>query len=109
MDARDFGYKHQYVTLTAKDLEKLARRGKFIEIEESEIIDKSKADMLAKILVCFQVMWLLVDCLARKVAGYPLTILEVHTFVHVFCALVIYGLWIRVSFPLIIVTSRMEA
>ncbi|ERF76547.1 hypothetical protein EPUS_05820 [Endocarpon pusillum Z07020] len=64
VDDRDFGYKHQYVTLTAQDLEELARGGKFIEIEESEITDKSKADILAKILVCFQVMWLLVDCLA---------------------------------------------
>lgn len=33
--------------------------------------------------------------LARKVHGYPLTLLELHTLVHVICAFAMYGLWFR--------------
>lgn len=109
VDTPQFDHRQQYLTLTAEMLEAFAHRGKFIEIEESEITDKSKADFLAKVLVCLQVTWMLVECVARKVAGFPLTILEVHTFVHVFCALVMYSLWIKVSFPLNTATLHIEA
>lgn len=88
---------HGYLTLTCYGIRKCAQRGKFFEINESEIIDKSKADILAKGLVCLQVTWMMVQCIARKVAGYPLTILEVHTFAHVCCALLMYVFWFKVS------------
>lgn len=109
MDVREFGYEHPYLTLTAEMVEAFAKRGQFIKIDELEITDKSKADILTKVLVCLQVTWMLVECVARKIAGYPLTVLEVHTFVHVFCALVMYGLWINVSLLLSITISYMEA
>ena len=100
VDAREIDHKHGYLTLTSEAIKKCAERGKFFEIDESEITDKSKADVLAKGLVSLQVTWMLVQCIARKIAGYPLTVLEVHTFVHVFCALVMFGLWMKVSFLL---------
>jgi hypothetical protein len=31
----------------------------------------------------------------RQIAGYPITLLEVHTLVHVVCAVIMYGLWIQ--------------
>jgi len=33
--------------------------------------------------------------IARKVHGYPLTLLELHTLVHVICAFAMYALWFR--------------
>jgi hypothetical protein len=97
VDVREIDDKHGYLTLTSQTLEECARRGKLFKMNESEITDKSKADVLAKGLVCLQVTWMLIECIARNIAGYPLTTLEVYTFVHVFCALVMYGLWIKVS------------
>uniref|UniRef100_U4LQ61 Uncharacterized protein n=1 Tax=Pyronema omphalodes (strain CBS 100304) TaxID=1076935 RepID=U4LQ61_PYROM len=46
------------------------------------ISDKSKADVLAKGLT-----------ISRKIEGLPLTVLEIHTLVHVVCALFMYVLW----------------
>ena len=89
-----------YLTLTPEGILRLAKRGQLLLISKSEISDKSKADILAKGLVCFQVSWMLMQCIARKSAGYPLAILELHVLVHVGCALMMYGLWFRVSVPL---------
>lgn len=38
---------------------------------------------------------MIVQCIARKVNGYPLSLLGIHTMVHVLCALIIYFLWWR--------------
>jgi hypothetical protein len=84
-------------TLTVDGILSLAREGHFISIDESQISDRSKADIFAKGFVCLQVLWMLIQCIARKSAGYPLTLLELHTFVHVGCALAIYVLWFKVS------------
>ena len=74
-----------------------ARRGVFFDISRWMISDKSKANLLGKGLVCMQVIWFLIQCIARASAGYPLALLEVHTMVHVVCALVMYALWWEVS------------
>ncbi|GAB1318527.1 hypothetical protein MFIFM68171_08737 [Madurella fahalii] len=34
-------------------------------------------------------------CIARKVYGLPLTLLELHTMVHVACAIIMYGFWLE--------------
>jgi hypothetical protein len=44
------------VTITPEGLLLLARRGKFCRVDRSHIQDKSKADILAKGLVCIQVL-----------------------------------------------------
>jgi hypothetical protein len=85
----------QRVTLTTRGILFLAKHGRFLDTSRSNIQDKSKADTLAKGLVCFQVLWIVGQAIERKVAGYPITLLEVHTIVHVVCAVVMYGLWIR--------------
>lgn len=58
-----------------------------------DIGDKSKADNLAKSLVCIQVLWIIGQAIERRAANYPLTILEIHTIVHAICALFMYTLW----------------
>ena len=81
------------LTISAKGLAFLARHGHFVKMSDAAIRDKSKADMLIKSLACIQVSWMLVQTIARKVVGYPITLLEVHTLVHVGCAIAMYGLW----------------
>lgn len=96
--AVDIGHLHNTVeqaTITTDGLLFLADNGHFFEVSSEIIADKSKANLLAKGLVCLQVLWVAGQAIERKVAGYPISLLEFHTLVHVFCALVMYTLWIR--------------
>jgi hypothetical protein len=94
-DVANLHNKLQRVTFTTEGILFLAKHGRFLDTSRSNIQDKSKADTLAKSLVCFQVMWVVGQAIERKVAGYPITLLELHTIVHVVCVIVMYGLWIR--------------
>jgi hypothetical protein len=82
-------------TLTTDGLLFLADHGCFFELSPRTIADKSKANLLAKGIVCLQVIWVAGQTIERKVAGYPVSLLELHTLVHICCALVIYTLWIQ--------------
>ena len=89
------------VVLTPDAVIQFARRGVFLDISRGMISDKSKANLLGKGLVCIQVVWFLIQCIARAAAGYPLALLEVHTMVHVVCALSMYALWWEVSLEIL--------
>ena len=82
--------------LSSKGVLQLAKHGHFLPIPLSRIADKSKADTLQKVLVITQVLWMATTCIARKIYGLPLTLLEIHTLVHVFCAVVLYAFWLEV-------------
>lgn len=58
----------------------------------AEIVDKSKADGLAKALVGCQVLWFCLICLVRLAQGLPLSLLEAATIAHALCALLTYTL-----------------
>ncbi|KAK4940505.1 hypothetical protein LTR10_019379 [Elasticomyces elasticus] len=64
-------------------------------VGDQTIRDKSKADILAKVLVILQVSRSLFQCITRQASGYPLTVLEVHILVHAACAMLMYALWFR--------------
>ncbi|KAI9792974.1 MAG: Phosphate metabolism transcription protein [Peltula sp. TS41687] len=82
------------LTISSKGVAFLAKHGHFLRLPEVTIRDKSKADLLSKALVCFQVTWQLIQTIARWATGIPLTLLEVHIFLHIACALAMYGLWV---------------
>jgi hypothetical protein len=82
--------------LTPNGVLQLASLGYFVPVPRSKIDDKSKADILQKSLVMIQVIWMATQCTVRKVYGLPLSLLEVHTMVHVFCALIMYLFWMEV-------------
>lgn len=84
-------------TLTPTAVLFFARRGVFFDVSSEEILDKSKANVVGKVLICIQVIWFAIQVITRLGAGYPLTLIEVHTVVHVLCALVMYILWWEVS------------
>ena len=100
------------LTISAKGLAFLAKHGHFVKMSDASIRDKSKADMLVKSLVCIQVSWMLVQTITRKILGYPITLLEVHTLVHVGCAISMYGLWFEkpldVQDPALVDASEFE-
>ncbi|KAL9062710.1 MAG: hypothetical protein Q9161_009754 [Pseudevernia consocians] len=62
-------------------------------LSEEEIKSKSKANGLAKALVCIQALWFIAQCLTRLAQRIPISLLELNTFGHAVCALLIYLLW----------------
>ncbi|KAL8838364.1 MAG: hypothetical protein Q9170_002171 [Blastenia crenularia] len=101
------------ILLTPNAVLHLARKGHFINVSDEDIKDKSKANLLAKSLVLLQITWTMLQCLSRKAAGLPITVLEVHTLVHAACALVMYTTWFKkpmdVEEPTIVSTVGFES
>jgi hypothetical protein len=85
--------------LTPCGIIELAEDGHWIHIKGEKIDDKSKADVLQKLLVLVQVTWMATTCISRRIYGLPLTLLEIHTMVHVVCAISLYMFWLKVSEP----------
>lgn len=81
------------LTLTAEGVRLLSFLGRLPEIYEGQILDKSKADGLAKFLVVVQASWMIIQTLARVHQKLPVTLLEINTMGHVVCAFALYGLW----------------
>ncbi|KAI4120633.1 MAG: hypothetical protein LQ338_006875 [Usnochroma carphineum] len=112
-----FRQYHRAKTLI-KELSKLkaqaaqTRKGLFIDVSDADIEDKSKANLLAKGLVLVQITWTMLQCLSRKIAGLPISLLEVHTLVHAGCALIMYCLWFKkpmdVEEPIVVSTADYE-
>ena len=63
------------------------------DIAEKQIKDKSKANSLAKFIVCLQALWFCVQCITRVSQRKAISLLELNNFAHAFCALLIYALW----------------
>ena len=94
----DVSHMHDYLsrlTISPKGIAFLAKHGHFLKVSDYTIHDKSKADLLAKLLVILQVSWILGQTVARKALGFPITLLELHTLIHVAIAMAMYGLWFR--------------
>lgn len=71
------------LTITARGMALLARCGHLPDIPRVDILDKSKANDLAKALVMIQAFWMLVQVLGRLIVKLPVTLLEVNTIAHV--------------------------
>ncbi|KAI5779943.1 hypothetical protein DFH27DRAFT_604798 [Peziza echinospora] len=84
-----------FTTLTSFGAVCLVQAGPMDLLDVQSVQDRSKADALTKGLVCVQALWLVVQALARRACGLPVTLLELHTIVHVACALAMYALWLR--------------
>lgn len=61
--------------------------------ERRHISDKGKGSNIAKAIACLQVLWLVIQSITRKVAGLPLTLLEIHVVIQVACTIITYALW----------------
>ena len=71
------------LTLTARGIALLAECGHLPDIPEGVILDKSKANDLAKAMVLIQASWMLLQTIGRLIARLPVTLLEVNTVAHV--------------------------
>lgn len=94
-DASHLSTKHKRLTLTVPGMVFLIKLGRIPKVSQELVADKSKADFLAKILVILQAGWLVIQCICRKIEDLDISLLEVHTMVHVCCALLMYFFWFR--------------
>ena len=83
------------LTLTTRALRFLAKHRPDLipDLSTEEIEDKSKASGLAKTLVCLQASWFCIQCINRLIARLSISLLELNTFGHAICTLLIYILW----------------
>jgi len=63
------------------------------DLPKLRIKDKSNGSMLAKSIVCFQAIWFCIQCLSRISQGLAISLLELNTFGHAVCTVLIYSLW----------------
>lgn len=63
------------------------------DLSVSQIKDKSKANSLAKTIVCLQASWFAAQCIARVASQLSISLLELNTFAHAICTLLAYFLW----------------
>lgn len=63
------------------------------DVDLTVILDKSKADAVAKLLLMIQVLWFCANCIARYGAGLPLSMLETFTLIHAFTSICTYLIW----------------
>ncbi|RPA82784.1 hypothetical protein BJ508DRAFT_413949 [Ascobolus immersus RN42] len=73
--------------------DELCIRRRIAEKYANEIVDKCKADSVSKALVCVQVTWMVLNVLARKMTGLPITLLETHVVIQVGIAVLTYAFW----------------
>ncbi|KAK4210255.1 hypothetical protein QBC37DRAFT_292882 [Rhypophila decipiens] len=79
--------------ITAEGVRLMSFLGRLPHIHEAQIQDKSKADWMAKSLICIQVGWMVVQVIGRVIKKMPVSLLEINTCGHVVCAMAIYLLW----------------
>ena len=68
------------------------------DISTEEIMDRSKADGLAKGLLVLQVLWFCINCGTRLAQRLPLSLLEVSTIAHGASTLLTYCFWWKKPF-----------
>jgi hypothetical protein len=79
-------------------------------ISTADIEDKSKASSLAKAIVCVQAAWFCTQCIFRLFEGLSISLLELSTFGHSLCAMLMYVLWwnkpLDIEQPILLTSER---
>lgn len=83
--------------ITAKHLHWLVKNDylPYPETTTLEIRDKSKQDTLAKIITCFQIGYLILQCVGRAAQGLEITTLELFSLAIVACSIMTSFCWLR--------------
>ena len=88
---KDRAGRPQY-TISPQALINMARKGILPPLNHRLCKERGKSDAIGKLFVVGQVAWFMLQCIARKASGLPVTLLEINTVVHVACAIGIYAL-----------------
>lgn len=95
LEQKIFADHRTRLTLSCNGLLELARQEVDLppDISEEFIRDKSKANGVAKALVCLQALWFCVETLGRLGQRLPISMLELNTFAHALCCVLLYFIW----------------
>ncbi|PVH97583.1 hypothetical protein DM02DRAFT_684776, partial [Periconia macrospinosa] len=63
------------------------------DIDEIDILDKSKGDWFTKAIVCTQGAWFCSQCISRLASDLTISLLELNTLGHCICMFFIYCMW----------------
>lgn len=85
--------ENQRRTLTPQGVYLIYKNSKLPNITAADVKDKNKASTLTKTIVFLQALWMILQVIARAAASLPVTLLELHTCLHTFCAVAIYATW----------------
>ncbi|KAK3933576.1 hypothetical protein QBC46DRAFT_401760 [Diplogelasinospora grovesii] len=85
-------------TLTASGMKQLLESGTLDKLIHEGVLtkkhfDHQKKDNIAKTLVSLQILWVVAQCAGRKIAGLPLTLLEIHILTQIPYGIVAYLCW----------------
>jgi hypothetical protein len=83
--------------ITAKHLHWLVSHNylRFPEISKKELWDKSKQDTIAKGITCFQISYLILQCIGRAAQHLAITTLELSALAIVACSIITSLCWLR--------------
>ena len=73
-----------------------------------DILDKSKADALAKFVTCAQTAWTLTQIIARQVQNLTISLIEYETAAYIAMAAISYNLWWQKPYD-VLVAQTIEA
>lgn len=78
----------------------LAKTGYLPSIQATDVEERSKADLFAKMLVLIQILWFALQVVARLIQGITVTPLETHTAIQVGCTILLYAIWFNKPYNL---------
>ncbi|KAH8194652.1 hypothetical protein TruAng_011186 [Truncatella angustata] len=81
------------LTLSSTGVCQLLQMGHWIPITSDTIDRKSNFNPFEKGLVVLQVYWFATQCITRKIYGLPISLLELHTVIHILSAGIMYSFW----------------
>jgi hypothetical protein len=84
-------------TLTPDELLKFSR-DKLVDmpaVTEAELKYRSKSDFLSKCIAILQLVWFVLQFIARRIQNLPVTLLEIDTLGVVVMTCISYGFWLN--------------
>jgi hypothetical protein len=101
----------QRATLTANGILLLLKHEPQLlpDISEEEVKDKSRGSSLTKSAACIQASWFCLSCIARISRKLSLSLLELNTFAHALCTVIVCTLVEEaIGQPLLVHEDRMR-
>ena len=85
--------KPAFCAVKVHHLLRLPKRFQFPSTTEVEIMDKSKTDEFVKAFALIQILWLVIQCIARVVQNLAVSTLEISTVCYIPCTIATYYFW----------------
>ncbi|KAI0059875.1 hypothetical protein BV25DRAFT_1918233 [Artomyces pyxidatus] len=79
--------------LPRSDVIELVSRGELVPPTDEEIRNWSQSDVFSKVLAVIQTLWFVIQAIARRIEGLPVTQLEIMTLAYTTISIAMYVAW----------------